>query len=52
MFNNRIQQNSKTIEIEFSNVSDLTRENVEKIKFLSENLWDIPMAELQKLTEK
>lgn len=52
MFNNRIQQNQKTIEIEFSNKSDLTHQNVEKIKFLSENLWDISMDELQKLVEK
>ena len=52
MFNNEIKQDNKTIEIEFSNRSDLTHQNVEKIKFLSENLWDIPMDELQKLTEK
>lgn len=52
MFNIRMQQDNKIIEIEFLNRSDLTLQNVEKIKFLSENLWDISMDELQKLTEK
>jgi hypothetical protein len=47
-----MQQDNKIIEIEFLNRSDLTLQNVEKIKFLSENLWDISMDELQKLTEK
>ena len=49
---NEISQENKTVSIRFLNRGDLTDHNLEKLKILADNLWDIKIEDLEKLTKK
>lgn len=49
---NEISQVNKTVFIRFSNRGDLTDHNLEKLKILADNLWDIKIEDLERLTER